>query len=192
MSAASSSGAIGINNWGTIQNLSGQPGSLAVATSGIGNAALNNNAGGVVTGTVAMTGTGSNNFDNAGIWNTLGISPFGDSSVNNTGTINVFGPTTFGGLTTLTNSGTLNLAAGGTVGTLTLPGNLSLQSGALYVVALAPPASSVINVGGTASLAGTVQGVLLPARLCQGRHLHDPAGGRRAQRHFQRLQQSGL
>ena len=75
VSAASNSGAIAINNWGTIQNLSGQPGSLAVATSGIGSATLTNNAGGVVIGTVAMTGSGSNNFNNAGIWNTLGIKP---------------------------------------------------------------------------------------------------------------------
>ena len=168
VSAASNSGAIAINNWGTIQNLSGQPGSLAVATSGSGNATLTNNAGGVVIGTVAMTGIGSNNFNNAGIWNTLGISPFGDSGVNNTGIINVFGPTTFSSLTTFTNGGTLNLAAGGTAGTLTIPGNLSLQSGALYVVALAPPTSSVINVGGTASLAGTVQGVVLPAAYAKG------------------------
>jgi uncharacterized protein with beta-barrel porin domain len=162
VNAASGSGRIQINNSGTIQDLSGQPGSLAVATSGPGNAALNNNAGGVVTGIVAMTGTGTNSFANAGIWNTLGVNGFGDSSVNNTGTINVFGPTTFSGLTTLTSGGTLNLAAGSTVGTLTVPHNLSLQSGALYVVALAPPASSAINVAGTASLAGAVQAVLLP------------------------------
>ena len=141
---------------------------LAVATSGAGNATLSNNAGGVVTGTVSMTGNGSNNFINAGIWNTLGTSTFGNSSVNNTGTINIFGPTTFGGPTSLTNSGTLNLAAGGTIGTLTLPGNLAFQSGALYVVALSPPSSSVVNVGGTASLAGTVQGVLLPGAYAKG------------------------
>ena len=152
----------------TIQNLSGQPGSLAVATSGNGNATLINNAGGVVTGIVSMTGSGSNNFGNAGIWNTLGTSTFGYSNVTNGGTINIFGPTTFSGLTSLTTSGTLNLAAGGTVGTLTIPGNLTLQSGALYVVALAPPTSSAINVGGTASLAGTVQGAGCRAPMPRG------------------------
>ena len=168
VSAASSSGAIEINNWATIQNLSGQPGSLAIATSGSGNATFINNAGGVVTGIVSMTGSGSNNFSNAGLWNTFGTSTFGDSSVNNTGIINIFGPTTFGGPTSLTNSGTLNLAAGSSIGTLTLPGNLAFQSGALYVVALSPPSSSVVNVGGTASLAGTVQGVLLPGAYAKG------------------------
>ncbi len=168
VTAASASGAIQINNWATIQNLSGQPGALAVATSGAGNATLSNNAGGVVTGTVSMTGTGTNNFANAGTWNTLGISTFGDSAVNNTGAINLSGPTTFGGLTTFTNSGTLNLAASGAVGTLTLPGNLALQSGALYIVALAPPNSSVIKIGGTASLAGSVQAFFLPGAYAKG------------------------
>jgi uncharacterized protein with beta-barrel porin domain len=162
VTASSARGAIAINNSGTIQNLSGQPGSLAVATSGAGNATLTNNAGGAVTGIVAMTGTGSNNFANAGIWNTLGGNTFGDSSVNNTGTLNIFGPTTFGGLDTFINRGTLNLAAGGTIGTLTLPGNLSFQSGALYVVALNGVTASQINVGGTAALAGSVGAVLLP------------------------------
>ena len=85
---------------------------------------LINNAGGVVTGTVSMTGSASNSFINAGIWNTLGTNTFaGSNRINNSGTINVFGPTTFsGGLTTLTNGGTLNLAAGSAVGTLTKPG----------------------------------------------------------------------
>ena len=168
INATAAGGAIQIDNWATIQNLSGQPGSSAVATSGSGNATLINYAGGVVTGIVSMTGSGSNNFINAGIWNTLGTSTFGYSDVTNGGTINIFGPTTFRGLTSLTNSGTLNLAAGGTIGTLTLPGNLAFQSGALYVVALAPPTSSVINVGGTASLAGTVQGVVLPGAYAKG------------------------
>ena len=168
VSATSAGGAIHITNSATIQNLSGQAGNLAVATSGNGNATLINNAGGVVTGIVSMTGSGSNNFGNAGIWNTLGTSTFGYSNVTNSGTINIFGPTTFSGLTSLTTSGTLNLAAGGTVGTLTIPGNLTLQSGALYVVALAPPTSSAINVGGTASLAGTVQGAGLPGAYAKG------------------------
>ena len=146
-----------------------------------------NNAGGVVTGIVSMTGSGSNNFINAGIWNTLGTSTFGYSSVTNSGTINIFGPTTFSGLTSLTNSGALNLAAGGTVGTLTMPGNLAFQSGALYIVALAPATSSVIRVGGTASLAGTVQACLTPGAYLKA-DLHDPARGRRARRHhFRRL-----
>jgi uncharacterized protein with beta-barrel porin domain len=122
----------------------------------------------VVTGTVSMTGSTSSNFINAGIWSTLGASTFGDASVSNSGTINVFGPTTLRGLTTLTNSGTLNLAAGGTVGTLTVPGNLAFQSGALYIAALAPTTASLIDVSGRASLAGTVEAVLLPGTYVKG------------------------
>ena len=65
VAASSEHGAIKIDNSATIQNLSEQPGSLAVAAFGAGNATLTNNTGGVVTGTVAMTGTRSNNFANA-------------------------------------------------------------------------------------------------------------------------------
>ena len=162
VAASSEHGAIKLDNSATIQNLSEQPGSLAVAAFGAGNATLTNNTGGVVTGTVAMTGTRSNNFANAGTWNTLGTSAFGDASVNHTGTMNIFGPTTFSGLNALTNSGTLDLAAGGTVATLTVPGNLAFQSGALYIVALNGTTASQTKIGGTATVAGTVEAVFLP------------------------------
>ena len=163
VSATSSSGPIQITNSATIQNISGLPGDLAIATSGSGNAILINNTGAVVTGIVSMVGTGTNNFVNAGIWNTLGSSTFASSSgLNSSGTINVFGPTTLSGLTTLTNGGTLNLAAGTAVGTLTMPGNLVFQSSALYVAALNVAASRLVDIGGRASLAGAVQGALLP------------------------------
>jgi uncharacterized protein with beta-barrel porin domain len=163
ITAAASGGPIQINNSGTIQNMSGLAGGLAVATSGAGNATLTNNAGAVVTGTVSMAGIGTNNLINAGIWNTVGTSTFaGPSSVNNSGTINVFGTTMFSGLTTLTDSGILNLAAGGgVIGTLTVAGNLAFASGAIYLVQTAS-ASSSINVPGSASLAGTVEAVIGP------------------------------
>jgi uncharacterized protein with beta-barrel porin domain len=163
VSATSSSGPIQITNSGTIQNISGLAGDLAVATSGRGDATLINNARGVVTGTVSMTGGASNSFINAGIWNTLGSSTFaGSSSINNRGTIGMFGPTTFSGVSTLTNSGTLNLAWGTAVGTLAMPGNLVFQSSALYVAPLNVTASRKADIGGSASLAGTVHGALLP------------------------------
>ena len=95
--------------------------------------------------------------------NTLGSSTFaGASSIKNHGTINMFGPTTFSGLLTLTNGGALNVAAGNAVGTLTMPGNLVFQSSALYIAALNVTASPKADIGGTASLAGWVQGALLP------------------------------
>jgi hypothetical protein len=159
ITSASAGGPIQIDNSATIQNISGLPGDLAVATSGGGNATLINNTRAVVTGTVSMAGTGTNSFANAGIWNTLGTSTFaGSSSINNSGTINVFGATTFSGLTTLTNSGILSLAVGsGAVSRLTITGNLAFQSGAAYLVQIRPSAASLTNVSGTASLAGTVE-----------------------------------
>ena len=178
VSATSSSGPIQITNSGTIQNISGLAGDLAVATSGSGDAALINNARGVVTGTVSMTGGASNSFINAGIWNTLGSSTFaGSSSINNSGTINVFGPTTFSGLSTLTNGGTLNLAGGTAVGTLAMPGNLVFQSSALYIAALNVTASPKADIAGTASLAGTVRGALLPLPLSRQTTILHADGG---------------
>ena len=178
ITAASSSGPIQITNSGTIQNISGLPGDLAVATSGSGNAILINNTGGVVTGTVSMTGSASNSFINAGIWNTLGTNTFaGSNRINNRGTINVFGPTTLSGLASLTNGGTLNLAAGTAVGTLMMPGNLLLQSSALYVAPLNVTASRKADIGGTASLAGRVQGALLPLPLSKQTTILHADGG---------------
>jgi hypothetical protein len=46
-------------------------------------------------------------------------------------------------------------------GTLTITGNLALQSGAFYVVQVNPTASST-NVSGTASLTGTVEAFFAP------------------------------
>ena len=51
----------------------------------------------------------------------------------------------------------LRLGPSGSVGTLTVAGNLAFQSGAMYVVGVTPSVASATNVGGTASLAGTVQ-----------------------------------
>jgi uncharacterized protein YhjY with autotransporter beta-barrel domain len=166
ITATAMRGPIQIDNSATIQNLSGLASDLAVATSGAGDATLTNNAAAAVTGTVFMTGVRTNNFINTGVWNTSGASTFaGFGSIDNGGTINVFGPTSFGGLTTLTNGGTLNLVAGaggGVTGALSIAGNLAFRPGALYIVGIAPTTSSLVNVSGTASLAGAVQGVLLP------------------------------
>jgi autotransporter-associated beta strand protein len=45
----------------------------------------------------------------------------------------------------------------GTPGTMTIAGNLALQSGAFYIVQVNPTTASTTNVSGTASLAGTWQ-----------------------------------
>jgi hypothetical protein len=54
------------------------------------------------------------------------------------------------------------LAPGNSPGTITVAGNLALQSGAFYVVQVNPTTASTTNVSGTASLAGTVGAIFLP------------------------------
>jgi len=54
------------------------------------------------------------------------------------------------------------LAPGNSPGTMTVAGNLALQSGAFYVVQVNPTTASTTNVSGTASLAGTVGAIFLP------------------------------
>ena len=160
VTALSAGGPIQIENAATIRNTSGLASDSAVAALGSRNAILANDTDAVLTGTVSMTGTKTNQFANGGIWNVLSTSTFaGSSSITNSGDINVFGVTTFRGLTTLDNGGTLNLATGNTAVTLKSSGNLAYQSGALYVVYLTPTKSSLTDVVGTASLAGTVSAV---------------------------------
>ena len=187
VSAASNSGLIQITNSGTIQNISGLAGDLAVATSGSGDAILINNARRSGDRHCFYDRQASNRFINSGIWNTLGTSTFaGASSINNRGTINMFGPTTFSGLSTLTNGGTLNLAAGATVGTLTMPGNLVFLSSALYVAPL-----NVTLLGwpiSAARLRLLARRRVLSCRCLFPRRDHDPACGRRPRwHHLQRL-----
>ena len=94
VAAHAADGAITIVNSGTIQNISGRPGDSRVRTSGSA-ATLTNSAGGVLTGTVSMTGAGANGFANAGVWNTLAASRFaGASALDNSGVLNALGATT--------------------------------------------------------------------------------------------------
>jgi autotransporter-associated beta strand protein len=50
----------------------------------------------------------------------------------------------------------------GTPGTMTVAGNLALQSGAFYIVQVNPGAAATTNVSGTAALAGPVGAIFLP------------------------------
>jgi hypothetical protein len=79
---------------------------------------------------------------------------------NSTMTVNsgaaLFGTGTVG--STVVNSGGF-LVPGNSPGTLTISGNLALQSGAFYIVQVNPTTASTTNVSGTASLAGTVGAV---------------------------------
>ena len=65
------------------------------------------------------------------------------------------------GATTINSGGIFAPGPGGTPGAMTVQGNLAFQSGALYLVQVNPSSASSINVtvGGSATLAGTVQAV---------------------------------
>jgi autotransporter-associated beta strand protein len=123
---------------------------------------INNNL--TWTGTVSNAGTFNNNTGAAVsglLTNTAG------TTVNNgalNGGANVSGGT-FTGSGTVTN---LNVSGGtfapgnGTPGSsMTVSGNLALQSGAIYLVTLNPTTASLANVGGTAALSGTAAAVYL-------------------------------
>ena len=63
---------------------------------------------------------------------------------------------------TIHSGGTLAPGGIGTPGTMTINGNLVFLSGATYLVQIGPGGASLVNVSGTATLAGTVSAVLLP------------------------------
>jgi hypothetical protein len=50
----------------------------------------------------------------------------------------------------------------GTLGTMTVAGNLIFQSGAIYLAQVTPSAPDTISVSGTAKLAGTVRANFAP------------------------------
>ena len=60
------------------------------------------------------------------------------------------------GSTVVNTGGFLAPGSAGVLGTMTIAGNLALQSGAFYIVQVNPATASTTNVSGTASLAGTV------------------------------------
>jgi autotransporter-associated beta strand protein len=115
----------------------------------------------VGTGTLALTGnntyTGATTV-NGGTLEVDGV------LVNSAVTVNASG--TLAGTGTLSsvnvnNGGTLSPGTGpGTA--MTISGNLAFQSGAFYLVQVNGVSTSFANVSGTASLAGTVQAVLVP------------------------------
>jgi outer membrane autotransporter protein len=111
------------------------------------------------TGTLMFTGastyTGATSI-NAGALVVNGSIADSAVTVNSGGTLAGIGTV---GATTINNGGTF--APGNSPGTMTVHGNLAFQSGALYLVQVNPSTASSANavIGGTATLAGTVQAV---------------------------------
>ncbi len=125
----------------------------------------------VKVGTGTLTLSGTNTYTgattvNAGTLEVDGsIAPSSLLSVNNGGTL--IGTGTVGN--TQINSGAVFApGAAGTPGTaMTVAGNLAFQSGAIYLTQVSPTTASLVNVTGTATLAGSVLATFAPGTYLQ-------------------------
>jgi YVTN family beta-propeller protein/autotransporter-associated beta strand protein len=145
---------------------------------------------GVIDGPGALTKIG------AGILTLSGTNAYTGSTTVNAGALIVNGSIASSSLTTvnagaaLIGSGTVGstvVNAGGFLvpgpvgvpGSMTVAGNLALQSGAFYIVQVNSTTAATTNVSGTASLAGIVGAIFLPgAYLTRSYTILTAAGGR--------------
>jgi uncharacterized protein with beta-barrel porin domain len=149
------------------------------------NADVLNITGGTINGNIVGQGASDTiNFAPSGFLGTFTYAtPYGFTGINqvninsgfvvldgndNATNIDVNGGVLFGTGTldplavTIHSGGTLAPGGVGTPGTMTINGNLVFLSGATYLVQIGAGGASLVNVSGTATLAGTVSAVLLP------------------------------
>jgi uncharacterized protein with beta-barrel porin domain len=149
------------------------------------NADVLNITGGTINGNIVGQGSSDTiNFAPSGFLGTFTYAtPYGFTGINqvninsgfvvlngndNATNIDVNGGVLFGTGTldplavTIHSGGTLAPGGVGTPGTMTINGNLVFLSGATYLVQIGAGGASLVNVSGTATLAGTVSAVLLP------------------------------
>jgi autotransporter-associated beta strand protein len=117
----------------------------------------------IKTGTGILTLSGVNTYTGPTTVNAGALVVNGSIASSSLTTVNggaaLLGTGTVG--STVINSGGF-LVPGNSPGTMTVAGNLALQSGAFYIVQVNPTTASTTNVSGTASLAGTVGAAFAP------------------------------
>jgi uncharacterized protein with beta-barrel porin domain len=160
---AGSTSAIDVRGEGAATTINQQAGTIggAILLSALGDTV--NVTGGAINGNIVGQGaTGTVNFAvGAGNGFSYSNSITGVNAVNiNSGTL--FDNNSITATTVNVNGGRLAPGLPGTIGTLSITGNLVFSTAATYLVMVTPGAASLTNVTGHATLAGTVQAVFAP------------------------------
>ena len=167
---AAGSGGISLNAGTTLAaGTSGLVVVNGISTAGLGTI---NNGGGTFTLNGPIQGPGSLTSTGAGTLVLGGTSSFAGPATVAAGTLLVNGALTnagvivnsggtFGGIGSVASltalaGGTVAPATVGTIGTLSVTGSATFQPGSIFAVDVTPAAADRLNVGGTASLAGTL------------------------------------
>jgi YVTN family beta-propeller protein/autotransporter-associated beta strand protein len=155
-----------------------------------------------------ISGPGGLTKIGAGTLTLSGINGYAGPTMVNAGSLIVDGSITSSILTTVSSGATLGgsgsvgstlIGAGGTLapgpvggtpGTMTVAGNLTFQSGALYLVQISSSNTSLANVSGSATLAGTVQAAFASGSLMRAYTILSASGGRAGT--FDSLSTTGL